>query len=61
MLLKALNKQYTLLKKLIAIFKVKEKKLLVVIRLLSVTANRLNKVKGIENIIYSLKVSYVFK
>jgi hypothetical protein len=61
LLLKALSKQYTLLKNLIAIFKVKEKELLIVIRLSSVITNRLNKVKGIRNIKYPLKASYILK
>jgi hypothetical protein len=61
LLLKVLGKQYTLLKNLVAIFKVKEKELLIVIKLLSVTANKPSKVKGIRNIKYPLKASYIFK
>jgi hypothetical protein len=61
LLLKALGKQYTLLKNSVAIFKVKKKELLIVIRLLSVTANRPSKVKGIKNIKYPLGASYILK
>jgi hypothetical protein len=61
LLLKVLGKRYTLLKNLVAIFKVKEKELLVVIRLLSVTINGPSKVKGIGNIKYPLRASYIFK
>jgi hypothetical protein len=61
LLLKVLNKQYTSSKKLIAIFKIKEKELLVVIKLLNITINGPNKIKGIENTVYPLKVSYILK
>jgi hypothetical protein len=61
LLLKALGERYTLLKNSVAIFKVKEKELLIVIRLLSVTANRPNKVKKIGNIRYPLRASYILK
>jgi hypothetical protein len=61
LLLRVLSKRYTLLKNLIAIFKVKEKELLVVTRLLSVTANGPSKVKGIGNIRYPLEASYILK
>jgi hypothetical protein len=61
LLLKVLSKQYTLLKNSVAIFKVKEKELLVVTRLLSITANRPSKVKGIRNIRYPLGASYILK
>jgi hypothetical protein len=61
LLLRVLSKQYTLLKNLIAIFKVKKKELLVIARLLNITANRLSKVKGIKNIKYPLGVSYILK
>ena len=46
MLFRVLGKQYTSLKYLVAIFKVKGKEFLVVTRLISVTANRPSKVKG---------------
>ena len=59
--LRVLGERYTLLKNSVAIFKVKEKELLVVIRLLSVTANRLNKVKGIGHTVYPLRASYILK
>jgi hypothetical protein len=61
LLLRALDKQYALLKNLIAIFKVKEKEFLVVTRLLSITTNRPSKVKGIGNTIYPLGVSYILR
>ena len=59
--LKALSEWYILLKNPVAIFKVKEKELLIVTRLLNITINRLNKVKGIGNTVYPLKISYIFK
>jgi hypothetical protein len=59
--LKVLGEWYTLLKNLIAIFKVKEKELLIVIKLLSVIINKSSKVKGIKNIRYLLGASYIFK
>jgi hypothetical protein len=61
LLLKVLNKRYTLSKNSVAIFKVKKKELLVVARLLSVTANGPSKVKGIGNIRYPLGASYILK
>jgi hypothetical protein len=61
LLLKVLSKQYTLLKNSVAIFKVKEKELLIVTKLLSVTTNRPNKVKKIGNIKYPLGASYILK
>jgi hypothetical protein len=61
LLLRVLSEQYTLLKNSVAIFKVKEKELLVVIRLLSITANRLSKVKETGNIKYFLGASYILK
>jgi hypothetical protein len=59
--LRVLGEQYALLKNSVAIFKVKEKELLVVTRFLSVTANRPSKVKGIRNTKYPLRASYIFK
>ena len=59
--LKVLSKQYTSSKNSVAIFEVKEKELLVVIRLLSVTTNGSGEVKGIGNTVYPLKTSYVLR
>ena len=59
--LKALGERYALLKNSVAIFKVKEKELLVVTRLLNITTNGSSEVKGIENIIYPLGASYILK
>jgi hypothetical protein len=61
LLLRALGKWYTSSKNLVAIFKVKEKELLVVTRLLSVITNRPSKVKKIKNIKYPLGASYILK
>jgi len=59
--LRALGKRYTLLKNLVAIFKVKEKEFLVVARLLSVTINRPSEVKGIRSTVYPLGASYILR
>jgi hypothetical protein len=61
LLLKVLGKRYTLLKNLVAIFKIKEKELLIIIRLLSITINGFSKVKKIRNIKYPLGASYILK
>jgi hypothetical protein len=61
LLLRVLGKRYAILKNIGAIFKVKEKEFLVVARLLSVTANRPSKVKGIGNTVYPLGVSYILR
>jgi hypothetical protein len=61
LLLRALGERYTLLKNSVAIFKVKEKELLVITRLLNVTTNRPSKVKGIRNTKYPLKANYILK
>jgi hypothetical protein len=61
LLLKVLGEWYTLLKNLIAIFKVKEKELLIIIKLLNITTNKSSKVKEIKNIKYPLRASYILK
>jgi hypothetical protein len=61
LLLKVLSERYALLKNSVAIFKIKEKELLVVIKLLSVTANKFSKVKRIGNTRYPLKANYILK
>ena len=59
--LKALGERYALLKNSVAIFKVKEKELLVVAKLLSITTNGSSEVKGIGNTVYPLRASYILK
>ena len=59
--LRALDEWYTLLKNLLVIFKIEEKELLVVARLLSIATNRPGKVKGIGNTVYPLGASYILK
>ena len=59
--LKVLGKRYALLKNLVAILEVKEKELLVVARLLNVAVNGFGEVKGIGNIVYPLRASYVLR
>jgi hypothetical protein len=58
---KALGERYASSKNSVAIFEVKEKELLVVARLLSVTANGSGEVKGIGNTVYPPGASYVLR
>ena len=60
LLLGVLNRQYTSENSVI-IFKVKEKELLIVTKLLSITANKPSKVKGTRNTVYPLRASHVLK
>ena len=58
---KALGERYASSKNPVAIFEVKEKELLVVARLSSVTANGPGEVKGTGNTVYPPGASYVLR